>query len=74
MPVAIDRARATLDAARNQFTEPEMWRLLYLEATIAAEQCLIPANQRCQDHQTCRRLAFGLWLRLTGRISEEVSA
>jgi hypothetical protein len=70
---AIDRARATLNVVRDQFTEPEIWRLLYLEATLAAEQCLIPANEPCPDHHACRRLAFGLWLRLTGRVSEDVS-
>jgi hypothetical protein len=69
---AIDRARAALNVAQNQFTEPELWQLLSVEATLAAEQCLVPSDQPCTNHQACRRLAFGLWLRLTGRVSEDV--
>jgi hypothetical protein len=59
----IDRARATIKVACDLFTETEIWRLLYLEATLAAEQCLVPIDEPCPDHLACRRLAFGLWLR-----------
>jgi hypothetical protein len=74
MQVPIDRARATLNVARSLFTEPEIWRLLFLEATVAAERRLLPIGLPCPDRAACRRLAFDLWLRLTGRVSDSVDA
>jgi hypothetical protein len=70
---AIDRARATLNVARALFSEPEIWRLMWVEATLAAEQYLVPVDEPCLDHAGCRRLAFGLWLRLTGRVSDDLA-
>ena len=59
MHPSIDRARATLDVARGLFTKPEVWRLLCLEATVAAEHRLVSDGKPCPDHPACRRLAFG---------------
>jgi hypothetical protein len=72
MIAATDRSRASLEVARNLFSEPELWRLLCVEATFAAEHCLVPVDEPCPDHLACRRLAFGLWLRLTGRVSDDL--
>jgi hypothetical protein len=69
---AIDHSRASLEAARTLFSEPELWRLMWVEATLAAEQYLVAADEPCPDHVACRRLAFGLWLRLTGRVSDDL--
>ena len=74
MAVAIDDARTALAEAREVFTEPELCRLMWVDATLAAERCLLPPGQACPDHQSCRRLAFGLWLRVTRRVSEDLEA
>lgn len=68
-----DPPRAALDVALDLFTQHELSRLLLVEATMAAEQDLVLLNQQCRDHLACRRLAFGLWLRLT-RVSEGIGA
>jgi hypothetical protein len=47
MIVATDPSRASLEVARNLFTEPELWRLLWVEATFAAEHCLVPVDEPC---------------------------
>jgi hypothetical protein len=67
-----DQPTAANDTVRNGFTRDQEWRLMFVEATLAAEQYLVPQDQSCVDHQACRRLAFGLWLRVTGRVSEGV--
>jgi hypothetical protein len=51
-------------------SENEIRRLAWLSGTVAAERHLVPVDQRCPDHEQCRRLAFALWLRVTGRLSE----
>jgi hypothetical protein len=65
-----DHPRAAPGISPHPFTPDELSRLMAVEATIAAEQHLVPLDQRCPDHQACRRLAFGLWLRLTQRVAE----
>jgi hypothetical protein len=69
MAVAPDHWRASLEPARNLFTDAELWRLMWVEATLAAERVLVPPDEPCPDHRACRGVAFGLWLRRTGRIS-----
>lgn len=64
------RAEYTLAPALHGFTRDELLRLMSIEATMAAEQYLVPLGQPCADHEACRRLAFGLWLCLTRRIAE----
>jgi len=54
----------------ESFSEDEIRRLYWLRGTFVAEQHLVPWGQPCPDHQACRRLAFALWLRCTGRLSE----
>jgi hypothetical protein len=45
MVAAIDHSRASLEAARTLFTELELWRLMWVEATLAAEQYLVAADE-----------------------------
>lgn len=52
------------------FTEHELSRLMCLEATMAAEQYLVPLDQPVLTTWPPRRLAFGLLLRLTRRVSD----
>ena len=54
----------------ESFSQDEIRRLYWLRCTFVAEQHLVPWGQPCPDHQACRRLAFALWLRCTGRLSE----
>ena len=65
-----DDPRAAPGVSPYPFTPHELSRLMAVEATMAAEQYLVPIDQRCPEHQACRRLAFGLWLRLTRRVAE----
>ena len=74
MLVATDRPPAAPTAAIDLFTEDELSRLMWLQATLVAERYLVPRDRPCQEHMACRRLAFGLWLHLTGRVSEGVEA
>ncbi len=70
--MAVDLASPALEAVRAllaPFSDDEIRRLYWLKGTWVAEQHLVPADQRCPDHQACRRLAFALWLRSTGRLS-----
>ena len=71
-PTPTEATRCAVDAALHVFTQLELSRLMSVEATLAAEQYLVSTGQPCADHQACRRLAFGLWLRLTRRIAEEI--
>jgi hypothetical protein len=66
-----DHPRAAPGVSPHSFTRDELQRLLAVEATMAAEQYLVPLDQRCPDHHACR-LAFGLWLRLTQRVAEGI--
>ena len=54
----------------ESFNEDQIRRLYWVWGTFAAEQHLVPWGQPYPDHQACRRLAFALWLRCTGRVSE----
>lgn len=54
----------------DRFSDDEIRRLYWLWGTVVAEQHLVSPGQPCPDHQACRRLAFALWLRCTGRLSE----
>ena len=72
MAPVTDHPRATPGVSPHPFTPHELSRLMAVEATMAAEQYLVPLDQRCPDHQACRRLAFGLWLRLTQRVAEGI--
>jgi hypothetical protein len=48
-------------------------RLYWLRATVVAEHHRLGGDQRpCSDHQACRRLAFALWLRCRGSLSDEI--
>ena len=67
-----DHPRAAPGVSPHPFTPHELSRLMAVEATMAAEQYRVPLDQRCPDHQACRRLAFGLWLRLTQRVAEGI--
>jgi hypothetical protein len=71
-PTLTENTRAVVDAALHVFTRHELSRLMSVEATMAAEQYLVPTGQPCADHLACRRLAFSLWLRLTRRVAEEI--
>ena len=71
-PTPTEDNRAAVEAALHVFSAHEVSRLMSVEATLAAEQYLVPLGQPCTDHQACRRFAFGLWLRLTRRVSEEI--
>jgi hypothetical protein len=59
------------DSLLAPFDEEEIVRLYWLHSTVVAERHLVPRGEQCQDHQACRRLASALWLRCTGRLSEE---
>src|SRR6266851_10258523 len=67
-----DQPRAAPGVSPHPFTPDELSRLMAVEARMAAEQYLVPLDQRCPDHQACRRLAFGMWLRLTQRVAEGI--
>jgi len=70
--VAVELTSPGLAAVRAllaPFGDDEIRRLYWLKGTWVAEQHLVPAAQPCPDHQACRRLAFALWLRSTGRLS-----
>jgi hypothetical protein len=71
-PTPTEDTRAVVETALDFFSPHEVWRLMSVEATLAAEQYLVPPGQPCADHQACRRFAFGLWLRLTRRVGEEI--
>ena len=71
MPAEIDSpAMAGNRQLLEAFSQDEIRRLYWLRGTLIAEQHLLPPGQACPDHQACGRLAFGLWLRCTGRLSE----
>jgi hypothetical protein len=57
-------------AGAGRLTNDEIRDLNLVMLTAAAERHLIGLGQPCGDHQACRRLAFALWLRTTGRLSE----
>ena len=59
-----------LDPLLEPFNGETCLRLCWLQITVLAERCLVPTGQPCPDHQACRRLAFALWLRCSGRLSE----
>ena len=67
-----DHPRAAPGVSPHSLIPDELQRLMAVEATMAAEQYLVPLDQRCPDHRACRRLAFGLWLRLTHRVAEGI--
>ncbi len=71
MPAEVER-RALVPTGHllEPFSEDEIRRLYWVRGTFVAEQHLVPWGQPCPDHQACRRLAFALWLRCTGRLSE----
>jgi hypothetical protein len=46
-------------------------RLCWLRSSVIAERFLVPEGQPCPDHRACRRLAFALWLRCSGRLSDD---
>jgi hypothetical protein len=71
LPVRTDSAVANHGFRDLSFTKDERLRLNCVKATTAAERHLVPLNQPCTDHQSCRRLAFALWLFATGRLSED---
>ena len=66
------RTEYPLAPALDGFNRHELSRLMSIEATMAAEQYLVPPGQPCADHQACRRLAFGLWLYITRRVAETI--
>ena len=72
----VNRGTTTTDATAsrvlaNAFDDAELYRLQWLRATFAAEcHRLGGAHQPCSDHQSCRRLAFALWLRCRGSLTE----
>ena len=59
-----------LDPLLKPFTGEACLRLCWLRITINAERSLVPRDRLCSDHQACRRLAFALWLRCSGRLSD----
>jgi hypothetical protein len=66
-PASASRSRSLLEP----FTAEEIRRLLWLRAVRLAERHLVgDEHEPCSDHHACRRLAFGLWLYATGRLSE----
>jgi len=70
--VAAELSSPALAAVRGllaPFSDDEVRRLYWLKLTWIAERHLVPPGQPCPDHQACRRLAFALWLRSTGRLS-----
>ena len=70
-PAEIDwTALATSRELLEPFSDDEIRRLYWLRSTVVAEWHLAPPGQPCPDHQACRRLAFALWLRCTGCLSE----
>jgi hypothetical protein len=71
LPVLTDSAVANHRFRDLSFTRDERLRLNCVKATAAAERQLFALNQPCTDHQSCRRLAFALWLYATGRLSED---
>jgi hypothetical protein len=58
---------------RADFTPLEVRRLAWLRATHLAEAHLERAGLAA-DRSACQHLAYALWLRATGRISEEMEA
>ena len=60
-------------AALADFSSEEINRLVWVRATRIAESYLVPASERCANHDACRRLAFALWLRCTNRIGEGIT-
>jgi len=56
----------------KSLTHSERRQLLRVKATVAAERRLVGMDERCMDHDACRRLAFALWLYGTGRLSEAI--
>src|SRR4051794_7932944 len=59
-----------LDPLLEPFDGETCLRLCWLLLTVLAERCLVQSGQPCPDHQACRRLAFALWLRCSGRVSD----
>jgi hypothetical protein len=59
--------------SRADFAPIEVRRLAWLRATHLAEAHLERAGLPA-DRAACQHLAFGLWLRATGRISEELGS
>ena len=75
MPAELDSpSPATSRHLLEPFSDDEIRRLYWLRGTVAAEQHLVSPGEPCPDHQCCRRLAFALWLRCTGRLSEADTA
>jgi hypothetical protein len=70
LPIANDSANVNDHLPEPSFTQDERRRLSRVKATVYAERKLVPLNQPCTDHQTCRRLAFELWLFAAGSLSE----
>jgi hypothetical protein len=60
-----------VDPLLEPFTKDEIRRLWWLRSVFVAERFLVPRGQPCPDHQACRRLAFALWLRCSGRLSDD---
>jgi len=77
-PAALPQTRGPTSSAlpapacpRASFSLDEIQRLWWLRATIVAERYLAAGGQPCRDHTLCCRLAFALWLQITGRLSEQ---
>ena len=70
LEVQLAREIRQLDPLLEPFNGETCLRLCWLQITVMAEHCLVPTGQPCPDHQACRRLAFALWLRCSGRLSE----
>ncbi|MBV9322773.1 MAG: hypothetical protein JO352_03175 [Chloroflexi bacterium] len=60
-----------LDPLLEPFDGETCLRLCWLQITVLAERSLVTRDQPCPDHQVCRRLAFALWLRCSGRLSDK---
>ena len=65
-----DRA-SRADPVLESFSKAEIRRLYWVRATFVAERFRFPIGEPCTDHDDCRRLAFALWLRCSGRISDD---
>jgi predicted nucleic acid-binding protein len=73
MPLNLRHFRSLLNSVLPWFTADQRSGLIWLKATFAAERHLVPDGQPCPDHACCGRLAFALWLRVSGRVSEDVA-
>ena len=54
----------------SSISELRYTHLTHVQLTATAERHLVSSGKPCPDHQACRRLAFGRWLFMTGRVTE----